>query len=73
MTDTEAQIRQAAPKNAELLRVLAETDHAPPALEQQNRFLADLQAQASQSDNKLKELDARRKSELKDQIGRAHV
>lgn len=66
MVDIASQIKQAAPKNAEILRVLAETDHAPPALEQQQRFLAELQVQVTQSDKKIKELDARRKSELKD-------
>lgn len=66
MADVQAQIQQAAAKNTELLRALAETDYAAPALQEQNRFLQDLRSQLRLSDDKLKKLDKRRESELKD-------
>jgi hypothetical protein len=66
MSATQTMIQQAAAKNKELLRVLAETDHAIPDLVQQKRFIADLEAQAAQSNKRIKDLDKKRAKELKD-------
>ncbi|KAH0429078.1 hypothetical protein CcaCcLH18_08705 [Colletotrichum camelliae] len=64
--DLESKIRQAAVKNRELLSTLSSTDHAVPDLTQQRRLIADLDAQLAASDKHVKELDTRRRKELKD-------
>lgn len=66
MADAQAQIQQAAARNADLLRALAETDYAAPALREQNRYLDDLRTQLRVSDDKLRNLDKKRAAELKD-------
>lgn len=60
---TKTRIQQASTKNAELLRILAETDYATPALAQQQRLIQDLEAEAAASDRRLAEADAKRKKE----------
>jgi len=65
MADISAKIQDAAARNSDLLRTLAETDHAPPDLEQHGRFLDDLRAQLRASDSRLKALNAQRELELK--------
>ncbi|KAK3986068.1 hypothetical protein QBC44DRAFT_333930 [Cladorrhinum sp. PSN332] len=59
-------IRQASAKNKELLRVLTETDHAKPALDQQRRLIADLEREAAESDKRVAAVDRKRKKEFKD-------
>ncbi|KAJ6438260.1 alpha-L-fucosidase [Purpureocillium lavendulum] len=66
MADISAKIQDAAAQNSDLLRTLAETDHAPPDLEQHNRFLEELQAQLRASDARVKSLGAKRALELKE-------
>ncbi|KAH6839490.1 hypothetical protein B0I37DRAFT_394035 [Chaetomium sp. MPI-CAGE-AT-0009] len=66
MSSLETTIQQAAAKNTELLRVLSETDHAPPALEQQKRLIADLESVAAESDRRLVHMEAKRKKEFGD-------
>ncbi|KAK4161162.1 hypothetical protein QBC43DRAFT_324210 [Cladorrhinum sp. PSN259] len=60
------QIRQASAKNTELLRILTETDHAKPALEQQRRLVADLEREVAESDKRVAAVDRKRKKEFKD-------
>ncbi|KAJ9162329.1 hypothetical protein NKR19_g1379 [Coniochaeta hoffmannii] len=62
----ESKIRDAAGRNRELLNILAQTDQALPALEQQQRYVADLQNELANVQNRLKELDRKRKKELKE-------
>lgn len=63
---TTSRIRQASAKNAELLRILAETDHAIPALAQQRRLARDLEAEVVASNKRLADADKKRKKELRD-------
>ncbi|KAK4446170.1 hypothetical protein QBC34DRAFT_357167 [Podospora aff. communis PSN243] len=64
MTPLESKIAQAALKNRELLAVLSATDHAPSALSQQRRLVADLQAALDESDRKLAFLEEKRHKEF---------
>jgi len=66
MESVQSKIQAAAPRNRELLRTLAETDHAKPALEQQKRYVADVENEIRQLDKRRKELEERRKKELKE-------
>jgi hypothetical protein len=66
MTTILDQINNAAPRNRELLQILSDTDHAPPALEQQKRYIDDLNTQLSQVQSRLKALETTRDKELKD-------
>lgn len=66
MSDFEAQIREASARNSELLRVLAETDYAKPALEEQLRFVRDLDAELANTNRRIQQLEGKRKLELKD-------
>ncbi|GAB1309873.1 hypothetical protein MFIFM68171_00083 [Madurella fahalii] len=67
MTSTiTTRIQQASAKNAELLRILAETDHAIPALGQQQRLIRDLEAEVVASDKRLANADRKRKKELRE-------
>jgi hypothetical protein len=66
MSSIEDKIRNAATRNTELLRILADTDHAIPALNQQQRYIADLKNEAAELDVKLKKLDRKRQKELQD-------
>ncbi|UNI18615.1 hypothetical protein JDV02_004870 [Purpureocillium takamizusanense] len=66
MADISAKIQDAAARNSDLLRTLAETDHAPPDLEQHRRFLDELSAQLRASDSRLKALNGRRELGLKE-------
>lgn len=60
----EAKIRDAASRNTELQAILAETDHVPPALVQQQRYIADLQNEVANAQKRLKELEWKRQKEL---------
>ncbi|KAK0383636.1 hypothetical protein NLU13_9547 [Sarocladium strictum] len=66
MSDFEAQIREASARNSELLRVLTETDHAKPALQEQMRFIHDLDTELADLKRRIQALDNKRKLELKD-------
>jgi DNA repair exonuclease SbcCD ATPase subunit len=66
MTDFDAQIREASAKNTQLLRVLGDTDHAKPALEEQLRFIHDLDSELANLNRRIQALDNTRKLELKD-------
>ncbi|KAK4465170.1 hypothetical protein QBC42DRAFT_262193 [Cladorrhinum samala] len=59
-------IRQASAKNTELLRVLTETDHAKPSLDQQRRLIADLEREVAESDKRLAAVGRKRQKEFKD-------
>ncbi|PHH70245.1 hypothetical protein CDD83_5486 [Cordyceps sp. RAO-2017] len=66
MSYFEAQVQKSATRNAELLQLLAETDHASPALEQHMRFIEDLDCQIRDSDERLRSLSSKRDSGLKE-------
>ncbi|KAH7161047.1 hypothetical protein EDB81DRAFT_783758 [Dactylonectria macrodidyma] len=68
MSDIKQQIQQASARNAELLLVLAQTDHAAPALQEQLRFIKDLEAQLATTNKQLNTLEAKRVSELADHV-----
>jgi hypothetical protein len=69
MSSVEDRIRNATARNKELLRILAETDHAVPALDQQQRYIADLQNEVTSAQKHLTALETKRKKELKDHEG----
>ena len=66
MASINDKLQQAAPRNQELLLILAETDHAKPSLEQQNRYIAMLEDEVKQVDKQIVKLEQKRKLELKD-------
>lgn len=66
MSDFEAQIREAASRNTQLLKVLQETDHAKPSLQEQIRYVQDLEKDVANIDKRLKQLEQKRAKELKD-------
>ena len=66
MVNLKRQILQAAAKNEELIRILAETDHAAPALSKQKTLIADLEIDIAASDARVAAEEARRLTELKD-------
>jgi len=49
MSSTQEHIQSASQRNQDLLHGLASTDHAPSALSQQNKYIADLEAQLKSS------------------------
>ncbi|KAI1208039.1 uncharacterized protein F4807DRAFT_163003 [Annulohypoxylon truncatum] len=59
-------IKAAAPRNEDLLALLAETDHALPALEQQKRYIDDLNNELSNIQKRIVVLDAQRNKEFKE-------
>lgn len=66
MSSFEHQVYRAAARHADLLQTLADTDYAPPALEQQERSIDDLDAQIGVSNQKLKLLNMKREMEHKE-------
>lgn len=66
MSSIEDKIKNAASRNTELLRILADTDRAIPALNQQQRYIADLKNEAAELHVKMKKLDWKRQKELQD-------
>lgn len=62
----ESKIREAASSNKALLKALADTDYALPALEQQRRYISDLQNECMRTDQQIAALDKKRRKELKD-------
>ncbi|RDA91597.1 hypothetical protein CP533_4624 [Ophiocordyceps camponoti-saundersi (nom. inval.)] len=65
MSEIEAQVRQSAKRNAQLLHILAETDHALPALEQRSHYITELNSQIRHSDERLQSLKKKCDSGLK--------
>lgn len=66
MASIEDKIREAAPRNNELLKTLSETDYAKPALQQQNLYITDLEKELKDLDRRIATLETKRKAELKD-------
>lgn len=66
MQSIEDKIREAAPRNSELLRILSETDYAKPALQQQDLYIKDLEKEIKDLDKRIADLENKRKAELKD-------
>ncbi|KAI0890125.1 uncharacterized protein GGS22DRAFT_8788 [Annulohypoxylon maeteangense] len=59
-------IKEAVPRNRDLLAILSETDHAPPALEQQKRYIDDLNNELSTIQKRIVVLDEQRAKEFKE-------
>ncbi|CAJ2501264.1 Uu.00g041170.m01.CDS01 [Anthostomella pinea] len=59
-------VQEAAARNSELLRILLETDHAAPDLENQNAYIADLDKQLSSLEKRIATLGHERFKEHND-------
>ncbi|KAI1452624.1 hypothetical protein F4805DRAFT_22297 [Annulohypoxylon moriforme] len=59
-------IKEASPRHRDLLAILSETDHAPPALEQQKRYIDDLNNELSAIQKRIVVLDGQRAKEFKE-------
>ncbi|KAI1086071.1 hypothetical protein F5B19DRAFT_194274 [Rostrohypoxylon terebratum] len=59
-------IKEAASRNRDLLTILAETDYASPALEQQKRYIDDLDNELSTIQKRIVVLDGQRAKEFKE-------
>lgn len=68
MSHLSEQLSQAASRNHELLAILQETDYAPPAYEQNNAYISDLQQQISQTEQNLKRYHSVTEAERKDHL-----
>jgi hypothetical protein len=68
MSTLEELVQRAAEQNKELLARLAETDHARPALKQQNEVIPELEQSIRVNNSKLKQLDMKRRLELADHV-----
>ncbi|KAI2613744.1 uncharacterized protein GGS25DRAFT_13345 [Hypoxylon fragiforme] len=66
MTSLANKIKEAIPRNDELLATLSETDHALPSLEQQRRYVDDLNSQLSTIQRRISVLDKQRVKEFKE-------
>lgn len=66
MLSIEGKIQGQSARNAELQRILQETDSAVPDLEAQKRYVSDTERQVADAASKLKQLDNKRKKELKE-------
>ncbi|XXG94493.1 hypothetical protein Hte_000750 [Hypoxylon texense] len=66
MATITSKIREAAPRNSELLAILSETDHAPPALEHQRHYISDLNNELSTTQKRIAVLDKQRVKEFKE-------
>ncbi|KAJ2892668.1 hypothetical protein MKZ38_009483 [Zalerion maritima] len=66
MSSTTDKIKHAANRNRKLVTILSETDHAHSELEQQDRYISDLNTGITQSRKEVAELDSKRKKELKE-------
>lgn len=62
----EAKIKEASTRNASLLRTLRETHSALADLAEQNRYVDDLERQAADFNEQLKQLGDKRMRELKE-------
>lgn len=66
MSSLEAKIQYTSDRNVELLNILHQTDSSIPDLEAQKRHVADLEKQAAQAAERLKQIGYRRKQELRE-------
>lgn len=66
MSTIDSKIREAAPRNNELLKALSQNDYAKPALQQQNLYITDLEKEIKDLDKRIGDLETKRKAELKD-------
>ena len=66
MADVKTLVQESAARNRDLLKTLAQTDHAAPALEQHKRFLKGLKNDLENSTHRRANYDRSRKAELKD-------
>ncbi|KAF3061746.1 hypothetical protein GL218_03304 [Daldinia childiae] len=66
MTSITNKIRESVPRNIELLGILSDTDHAQPALEQQKRYVDDLNNELSATQKRITVLDKQRAKEFKE-------
>jgi hypothetical protein len=66
MTSIQSKVHEAASQHAQLLQGLAETDHAPSQLQQQDAYLKDLKAQEASTSKRVEDLRTKTNLELKD-------
>jgi septal ring factor EnvC (AmiA/AmiB activator) len=66
MASIRDQLLDAAPRNRQLLDILSQTDHAPSALEQQTRYVQDLNKQLEDVKKRIDQLGHERWKEGKD-------
>ncbi|KAI0175847.1 hypothetical protein GGR52DRAFT_332783 [Hypoxylon sp. FL1284] len=66
MATITTKIQEAGPRNSELLAILCETDHAPPALEHQKHYISDLDNELSVTQKRIADLDRQRIKEFKE-------
>ena len=66
MASIESQLRAAASRNGELLRILGRTDYAKPALQQQNAYLRDLEKASAANQANVSKLTAALAKEQKE-------
>lgn len=66
MSSLETRIKESAARNAALLHTLRETSGAVADLQEQNRYIDDLERQAAEFSERLKQLGEKRKRELKE-------
>ncbi|KAJ8127011.1 hypothetical protein O1611_g6627 [Lasiodiplodia mahajangana] len=66
MASITAQLQNAAPRNQQLLDILSETDNAPSALDQQKRYILDLDNQLQDVKKRIATLERDRSKEHKD-------
>lgn len=68
MSNFGEQLSQAASKNHELLDILRQTDYAPPAYEQNNSYISDLQQQTAKTEQNLNKYHSVTEAERKDHL-----
>lgn len=66
MASIATRIQEAAPRNQELVAILEATDHAPPTLEHQKQYVADLDRDLSDLRKRISSLEMKREKELKE-------
>ncbi|KAI1491859.1 hypothetical protein F5X96DRAFT_446225 [Biscogniauxia mediterranea] len=66
MAFIKSKVQEAGSRNSELLGILAETDHAIPALAQQNQYVEDLDKAITELRTRIESLDKQRVKELKE-------
>jgi hypothetical protein len=66
MTSIQSKVHEAASQHAQLLQGLAETEHAPSQLQQQDAYLKDLEAQEANTSKRVEDLRKKTNLELKD-------
>jgi TolA-binding protein len=66
MTSLRAEILEAAPRNHELLAILAKNDHAISDVQQHDRYISDLESQLKAIQGRVATLDRKREQEFQD-------